>query len=56
MPYGQNRGKKSASIDINALLAKEKTKFKQFLSFNPLCIVFVIGIQLFYLKNNVIVI
>jgi hypothetical protein len=33
MPYGQYRGKKSVSIDINALRAKEKTKFKQFLNF-----------------------
>jgi len=30
MPYGQKREKKSISIDINALRAKEKTNFIQF--------------------------
>jgi len=32
MPYGQKRGEKHISIDINALRAKEKTRFKQFLN------------------------
>jgi len=33
MPYGQKDGDELISIDINALRAKEKKKFKQFLSF-----------------------
>ena len=32
MPYGQKRGEKRISIDINALRAKERTKPKQFLN------------------------
>jgi len=32
MPYGQKRGEKDISIDINALRAKEKSKIKQFLN------------------------
>jgi len=32
MPYGEKMGEKYISIDINALRAKEKTKFKQFLN------------------------
>jgi hypothetical protein len=32
MPYGQKRGEKCISIDIYALRANEKTKFKQFLN------------------------
>jgi len=31
MPYGQKGGKGIISIDIYALRAKEKTKFKEFL-------------------------
>jgi len=31
MPYGQNKRGNGFSIDIYALRAKEKTKFKQFL-------------------------
>jgi len=31
MPYGQKRGENFISIDINALRAKEKKKFKKFL-------------------------
>jgi len=33
MPYGQNEGEKCFSIDIYALRAKEKTIFKEFLSY-----------------------
>jgi len=32
MPYGQKKGDKFISIDIYALRAKEKTKFKQFIN------------------------
>jgi len=32
MPYGQKDGDELISIDINALRAKEKKKFKQFLN------------------------
>jgi hypothetical protein len=31
MPYGQKRSEICIAIDINALRAKEKKKFKQFL-------------------------
>jgi len=31
MPYGQKRGEKCISIDINALRANENIKIKQFL-------------------------
>ena len=36
MPYGQNKRVNFNSIVINALRAKEKTKFKQFLKINDL--------------------
>jgi len=35
MPYGEKRGEKCISIEINALRAKEKNKFEQFLN-NPI--------------------